>query len=952
MMSRQLLVLFFIFSATAFGAGNVSQRRQEVIKIINQELAEVQRLSKQFDNKNGDLLFRQAELTLEKGRIIKEIENEKYLAMSVEQRQKTTKRNHFSGSFGEFQKARNIAQGLLKNNKNYERSADVYYILGFNEKEFGNEKQALIYFEQAEKFAKNGSESQMRIENALAEMYYNDKKYDKSIYYYERNLKHVKDRWWTKDAYNLSWSYYRIKKYESAIDLMKKVSDLSKNKKYVDMSGNATKDLGLFYSESGQIKEGVKYFKSINQDFSLELVTLGLFLKEQGKFPQALTTLNQALENTNNPENRVKVLLARIDIYDRVDNFDAHLKDTKELMKEANYKILTPEQKTLLTFQSQKQVAKLQKRLTEKTYSTTANLREKQAAYVATYIDLLKQLDPKTVAKNTFYKAETYYQAQQYDLALKNYIIAYDESERSKDQKLLKLSAEGLIATLGAIDQGGEVRSEDLIDGYKRYLRVDPSSKKAQEVYKRMYKFYLDKSYVSGMRNTLALFVTHNKGAAFDQEKMLNSLVQLVSKKNDDATLAQIMGEVKAGKYNISPKGREDLAEVFNKIEIKNIETKLASGDYTGAYDSYIKVYENKSSNNLVRSSASYNLMVISYKNHDLKNTYDWGIKSLAILSVEDLAKYRDSYLEVSKYLFERMQFNASADIAHRALGKMCTLKNPLKGAFYKNALLGYTSAYNFERIDGLVALVKSCQLGDELNSFTKLTLLDSYYERKNFSRLENLLESFWNDKFFISEKISYASLAKNFNETSGNFARSQWWDQKIWALYTANANTKLSQEALDAVSKAKSTKLNTLYSQLKMISLTFPEDAYNKALQAKFKKLEEIQIEAADVQKIGGGYGIVFSFQVVIAAYDHIVSQVSQFTPPGKSPEYVTSFKESMGKIVAPLAQKKAELNAQVAQLIEKNQILTTSNPQYLPANGNIFEDFKVFEYHKLGGR
>jgi hypothetical protein len=77
---------------------NVEERKQ-IIEIVEDELKEVTQLAKQEDFRSPDTLLRISELNLEKARLWREVENEQYLAISAEQRQKIDKNDYFKNRF-------------------------------------------------------------------------------------------------------------------------------------------------------------------------------------------------------------------------------------------------------------------------------------------------------------------------------------------------------------------------------------------------------------------------------------------------------------------------------------------------------------------------------------------------------------------------------------------------------------------------------------------------------------------------------------------------------------------------------------------------------------------------------------------------------------------------------------------------------------------------------------
>jgi len=75
-----LLCLGFIFTTSVETAkADVEQRRTELLKVLDEELREVTRLNKQIGSQRPDLMLRMAQVLLEKGRLLKDLENQKYL---------------------------------------------------------------------------------------------------------------------------------------------------------------------------------------------------------------------------------------------------------------------------------------------------------------------------------------------------------------------------------------------------------------------------------------------------------------------------------------------------------------------------------------------------------------------------------------------------------------------------------------------------------------------------------------------------------------------------------------------------------------------------------------------------------------------------------------------------------------------------------------------------------
>ena len=95
--------------------------------------------------------------------------------------------------------------------------------MAFNAKEFGQQRKSERYFQLAIRQSASNSMTRRKSQIALAEILYNKKKYHKAIRLYKNALT-KDDKWWTKDAFNLAWSYFRVNQYSRAIGLMKEIN--------------------------------------------------------------------------------------------------------------------------------------------------------------------------------------------------------------------------------------------------------------------------------------------------------------------------------------------------------------------------------------------------------------------------------------------------------------------------------------------------------------------------------------------------------------------------------------------------------------------------------------------------------------------------------------------------------------------------------------------------------
>ena len=117
----------------------------------------------------------------------------------------------------------------------------------------------------------------------------------------------------------------------------------------------------------------------------------------------------------------------------------------------------------------------------------------------------------------------------------------------------------------------------------------------------------------------------------------------------------------------------------------------------------------------------------------------------------------------------------------------------------------------------------------------------------------------------------------------------------------------------------------------LEGFELSFPDKKFNELLQKKFAILDSLTSEAIGIMSVGSGKGIIKSYSILVSTYNHLISEIDRFTPPGKSPEYLNSFKSSMKNLIKPLVAKVSDFKKEATKQIHSNKILSHNNKEIL---------------------
>jgi hypothetical protein len=138
--------------------------------------------------------------------------------------------------------------------------------------------------------------------------------------------------------------------------------------------------------------------------------------------------------------------------------------------------------------------------------------------------------------------------------------------------------------------------------------------------------------------------------------------------------------------------------------------------------------------------------------------------------------------------------------------------------------------------------------------------------------------------------------------------------------------------------------KLEQKQSQLDSIVLSFPEDTFNNQVKRKLAILDSLTGDVNEIQKTGSGKGIVRAYKLLINSYEKFASELSRFTPEGKSEDYVASFKKAMSGVWTPILQTALKRRQEVKELIVSNNIISDDNNEMLSPQGtNLVAQFRL---------
>ncbi|MFY7994432.1 MAG: tetratricopeptide repeat protein [Bacteriovoracaceae bacterium] len=910
---------------------SLDERRAKIILIIDEELDEVSRLAKTQDYKNPDTLLRMSELNLEKARHYREAENEKFLAIDPEKRRTVSKADYFKTSAVLFERANEVALRIVAKYKNYSSIGDVYFILANNYKELGDHKKARNYFSLAAKKTPRNDKVSAKSNLALADYYFNESEFAKAVPLYESSLGRTDEAWWTKDAFNLAWSYYRTRKYDKAINLMLQVHEKSGNGKYVNMRSQVERDIGIFYVDSNRIPDAIKFYESLGQNYTEQFVKIANNIASQGRFSQAESLLRQAEKFEKDPNRRMDILISQIDLFDKYAKIDEHLKVSQELTERHLKQPLNGDQFKKLQYHVNKKAAELQKAVASNLYSNVPKIRSLKSSQSVAYFELAGKLAPDLMAEKIFFQGETAYATEKFGPSINYYIKSFDIAKSKNDKKIMGQAVEGMLAALGQdiFVKNTKAASGYYVPVYTRYLETDKKSARSKTIYTNLFNAYFAQNKVPEAEALLKDFAENHPRDLKTQEAMLAKIMDHYRTKKDDNKIKTYIAAINAGEFKVSPKYASTLKALQTKMQIEGVQQSLEKGDKSVALKGYHSIYNSSESTPKAKANAAYNLSALYFEMGESDASYRWGTVAIKEMDASDVVKFSDSILTIATSLFLKQRIDLAADLNHRYLIKTCKNNSSNKGLSFKNGIFLALAEKQIDKALEIYDLYDSCQISAAILSDVGFELVKDLLEARRFETAEKVISDLEKNHKNYPQLIKPLDELKKVYLELGDTGQVSELNRKINQYYQ-EAKTKrldIPVEAVDLIAMGMIPRIAAQKNQIESIRLAFPEATYNSLVKQKLSLLDKLTVEVTGIQQTGSGRGIVAAYRLAIDAYENFGNELMNFKPEGKGDEYVASFRKAMSTVYNPILMNAKKQRAEVKKLIETNQILSSDN-------------------------
>ncbi|MCY4524212.1 MAG: hypothetical protein OXB84_05700, partial [Halobacteriovoraceae bacterium] len=664
------------------------------------------------------------------------------------------------------------------------------------------------------------------------------------------------------------------------------------------------------------------------------LYKMGKRLFKKNRYSHAVKLLREARNHKESDSEDIDIYLLELEIYESLNQYRKYMSATKKLFEYYQDSKFNPEQTKNFLYKLKSKAANLQRQISKNRKSRTKRLDKANLA--KSLFIILAKIEPEKSASHIFFAGETLYAVDKHEKAFKFYRQSMKLADKYGDNKTKKKALDGVMASLSNKRAGKKIKNKYIIEAYRDYIQLHPRSKQTFKIYQRLFTLYLTKKKISKAEETLLEFKDQYPKSRRKQEAMLAQIIDYHKKANNKSEINSWVERVKSGEFKVSKKVAKRLSLLLLNIQFEKVEEANKRGNKNDALEGYMDIYNSDSNTKAARRNSAYNAAILLHKMGDVERMHEWSLKTLDIMNGNHVKKFNTAFLTIAIDLFNRRNFSYSADIYDKLFVKTCRQKLKNKTVFFKNAVVVYLTSGKYRELESLLRVARTCNIPSSLLTSVRRDILDSIIARKDFEELEK-----WIIKFISYKKLNpyliyplFVLYEKEMDD--GNIERAQKMKRQMMRLYRSAKNSRkdIPLEGLDAVAEFDIEKAKKQFKLLKQIKLSFPEKKYNQLLEKKFVALNKLTNEALSVLKIGSGKGIVRGYYLLTKGYNHVIQEVLNFVPPGKSKEYVASFRNSMKSLILPVKKKMKQYQRSARLQIRKYDILSIENSWFITGN------------------
>lgn len=929
----KILLVAILYSSLSLAAEKAAPKKEltnkrwhTLMTLVGQEM----KILEGAKRKGVDIRYRMLELHSERLKLIHEKNNLEFMEKSVKLGTGKNKESFFKETRDYYNFTKTFGQNLLKKNPSKYRRAEVLYALALNSRDYGHDNVTEKFLLEVISLVNDPHNSlRHHAETALADFYYNEKRFPEAIKYYERVITKTEDDWMTKHLFNLSWCYLKNREFDRAIETIKKSYFESKNPVYVNIKDQVLENIGSFYVYAGRPLEGLDFYLSNEKNPLPYLMPMAIKTSDKGHERETKTILDAAqkvIDKNGFYEHQEELLHTYMDFYRHYNRFTDHEKVARNLVayyKKAHQEV-EKDKKTKFKLEMKEDAIEkmrtlagfLQVKLVKDVKKDEGHHNAEELDLVLNYFSHLITLDHTRKVEYFYFRAETYYSVHRFTEAAPSYVEAINEAKSVKNDDLARKSLNSLLALTGLEVLEKKENLKFLVFAYSEHIGLWPRDERSEKIYPKLFEIYREGQ--DDIKAT-ALIRSYNKAypehLKEQQTFMTKILDQFIEKQNTDK-LTHWVSEFKIGFLSFSRETIEKTEIVLGNILFIQYQELAKKGERLAAAKGFESLYVHKLYPNKVKYQAAFFAAMAYLELGETVKSYYWQELAHARMTEEEKLERREEQLKMSERTYRLQDFVTSHKLSEQLLKKYCNLKDATQNRFYEIAVMTAVVEGLPDNAEKIVNDYTKC-IPNADSKDQALAQIYQYHEKQGkFFALRNFLKRHPVEPYISQYRFT---LQKWYWEKNDLNLKDQIQKEFI-ALKHPEATAWLKEIALQ---KAAQKDMQEILNTVVWDKPVFDGEAFNKSLENYLLKLKHFKDRYQNLTESSQVDLAILTTRTFSEVYLHIGETIQNLRPRGMDDKTVKEFQTAMKNVSSQFITASRQYEKNLEKALKDKQML-----------------------------
>lgn len=898
-------------------------RWTQLMNLINKEM----RILDTAKRKDAGFFYRMLELHSEKLKLIHEKNNREFMEKASQAKSGKGKEAYFVETRDYYTKTKNFGHMIMKKFPKTSLKASILFAMALNSRDYGKDKITERYLLDTIFLVKDPHHSlRHHAETALADFYYNDKRYQDAITYYKRAIQKVEDEWLTKHLFNLSWCYLKVREFDKAISTIKESYFQSKNPSYINIKDQVLENVGSFYVYAGRPLEGLDFYLKHEKDPIPYLIPMAQKTSNKGheKETEAILAAAQELIDDNGLyQHQEDLFHSYLDFYRHYNRFFDHEKTSRRLV--AYYKKAIQEPKLKLKVELKDDAIEkmrslagfLQIKLAKDMKKDESHYKERDLSLILNFFDHLIQLDPTRKVEYFYFRAETYYSVRRFNDAAPSYVEAVGEAKKVKNEEHARKALNSLLALTGLEVIEKSENKKYLIFAYSEHLELWPRDEKSELIYPKLFEIYRDAQDDIKATHTLRAFHKHYPEHLVDQQKLMTKVLDQFIENQATAKLAQWIHEFKKGFLSFSKSTIEKTEIVLGNILFLQYQEMAKIGDKLPAAKGFESIFMHEIYPDKVKYQAAFFAALTYLELGETALSYHWQLQAHTRMTEKEKLERREEQLKLTERTYKLQDFETAFKLSEFLLKKFCLLKDSTQTRFYEIAVMTSLVEEKPSQAEDIIAKHSQCLDKSEVKDQALAQIYQHHEKLGDYFSLRTFVQKNRRDPFITQYRFT---LQKWFWEKRSANLKDQI-RKELQALKHPETKTWLTEITL--YEKALADK-EDLLSQIVWSKPVFDGKEYNKSLEKYLLKLQSFRNKYQSLMQSSQVDLAILMTRHFSEAYMHVGMTIQGQRPEGMEEATLKDFSLAMKGLSSQFTSASQNYEKQLENAIKSKETLT----------------------------